>query len=459
MSSHYEPQIITETPQEVNRQILEQTKRWGKNFKLALAFMGVLFLLGIIGFIIRLTDGLDDFTPWGYFMATYAFLLTTASSAPIVSITQRMVRSHWRRPMARASETFAVVGVLSTLMFIPLILLLPSADGRRSIWFEWPGTPLFTDLLAVVFLAVLGLMLLWVASIPDLAARRDHDSTTPRWVSRLAMEWRGTTRQWNVLRGALMIMGAMYFLFLVYVHTIIAADFAEALVPGWKDAILPTYHALSGLQSAFASTILATFLLYKFGGFKDFISKDQFWAAGKIMFALSLLWAYFWMSGFIVYWYGRQPAEQTILRYLMFDAYIVPFIITVFLNFLVPFLVLLWNFARKSILGPTIVAVSILIGTLFDRIRLYVASFSAADKTDSLDTLHPEPLSEVLPAVMPGGPDVLIVIGGIAGAIFLYMLATKIIPPVSIWEITEGMLYRKKKTFLKRTIMVMGKPE
>ena len=405
MASHYEPQVITQTPQEVTREILDQTRRWGKNFKIALAFFAALFLLGIIGFSIRLA-GYERgvFTPWGYFMATYAFLLTTASSAPIVSITQRMVRSHWRRPMARASETFAVVGVLSTLMFIPLILLLPSAEGRRSMWFEWPGTPLITDLLAVVFLAILGIALLWVASIPDLAARRDHDSTMPRWASRLTMDWRGTDRQWHVLRGALMMMGAMYFLFLVYVHTIIAADFAEALVPGWKDAILPTYHALSGLQSAFASTIVATFLLYKFGGFKGFISVDQFWSAGKIMFALSLLWAYFWMSGFMIYWYGRQPVEQNILRYLMFEAYIVPFVITIFLNFLVPFLVLLWNFARKSILGPTIVGFSILLGTLFDRIRLYVASFSAGDNTEALESLHPEPLSQVLPAVMPGVP-------------------------------------------------------
>jgi hypothetical protein len=60
---------------------------------------------------------------------------------------------------------------------------------------------------------------------------------------------------------------------------------------------------------------------------------------------------------------------------------------------------------------------------------------------------------------MPGVPDVMMVVGGISGAIFLYMLATKLIPAVSIWEITEGMLYRTRRTFLKRTIMVMGKPE
>ena len=456
-----EPQVLTQTPQRVTEDVLGITAHMGARYKAALAFFGLLLILGIIGFALRAGDGFDKFGPWAYFMATYAFLLTTASSAPLVSVTQRMLRSHWRRPLARASEMFAVVGVISTLMFIPLVLLLPSSADRRSIWFEWPGTPLATDLLAVIFLGILGLALLYVGAVPDLAAARDHSEGRRQvWLRRLTLGWRGTDHQWKVLRAGLGVLGALYFLFLISVHSIIAADFAEALVPGWKDSIFPAYHALSGLQSAVASTLVALFLLRHLGGFKDYIAVDQFWGASKILLALTLLWGYFWFSGFIVYWYGRQPVEQNILRTFMFEAYRFPFFMAVFFTFLIPFSILIWNFVRKTMLGPTIVSCSILLGTLFDRIRIYVASFNIADAfPKGLETLHPEPLSVIVNPVLPNAADVLIILGGIGGAIFLYLLAIKFIPALSIWEITEGILYRVRRPYLKTHIMVMGKPE
>ena len=408
--SKVEPQVLTKTNQEVTEEILARTHSMGPRYKAALAVFGVLFLLGVIGFIIRAVDaGFDEFRPWGYFMAAFAFLLTTASTAPLFSVTQRMVKSHWRRPLARASELFGIVGVLSTLMFIPMIFLLPSAEGRRSIWFEWPATPHVTDVLAVVFLAILGLALLYVAALPDLAASREHATgARRRWLDRLVfINWRGTERQWAVQTAALRTMGAMYFLLLIVVHAIIAADFAEALVPGWKDAIFPVFHALSGLQSGVASVVVALFLLHRLGGFKDYIAVDQFWGASKLLLPLTLLWFYFWFSGFIVFWYGRQPVEQNILKVFMFETYWVPFLLAFLLSFLIPFLIVMWNFVRKSMLGPTIVASCILFGALFDRIRIYVASFSIADaRPDGLKSLEPEilQLRDARGSCCPAGP-------------------------------------------------------
>ncbi len=467
------PQVLTQSPKQVVDDIAGVTQAIGTGYRRALLFFGGLLVLGIIGFIWRAADaGFDSFRPWGYFMGAYAFLLTTASSAPLFSVTQRMVRSHWRRPMARASEMFGVVGILSTLMFIPLILMLPAAgsgatrelldEGRRTIWFEFPGTPLFTDLLFVVFLAVLGIALLYVTSYPDMVGFRSRAVGVRKRILDvlLFVEWRGTERQWKVQGAAINIMGALYFLLLIGVHTVIASDFAEAMVPGWRDAIFPAYHALAGLQCAVASTIVAMFLLYRFGGFKQYISVDQFWGASKIMLSLSLLWAYFWFSGFIVYWYGRQPVEQNILKLFMFDAYRVPFLISFFLQFLVPFLVLLWNFARKSILGPTIVASAILLGALVDRLRIYVASFQIGDlRSDALREVHPEVLAEVPNPILPGTADIFMVAGTLGGGILLYLLAMKVIPVLSMWEIKEGLLYRRRRRFLKMDIMVMGKPE
>ena len=102
---HYQPQVLEQTPQEITRDVLDETARVSSRYKKVLAVFAVLFALGIVGFVIRLLDagGFDDLSPWAYLMVGYAFLLTTAASAPLFSVTQRMVKSHWRLPMARVS--------------------------------------------------------------------------------------------------------------------------------------------------------------------------------------------------------------------------------------------------------------------------------------------------------------------------------------------------------------------
>ena len=461
---HYQPQVLEQTPQEITRDVLDETARVSSRYKKVLAVFALLFALGIVGFVIRLLDagGFDDLSPWAYLMVGYAFLLTTASSAPLFSVTQRMVKSHWRLPMARVSEMFAVVGVLSTLMFIPLILLLPSSASRVSIWFEWPGTPFWPQLLSVIFLTVNGLGILYATLVPDLARERDHGSGFRRGLgARLAGYWSGTPRQWRVLKAAIGVLGALYFINLIMVHTMVSADFAMVLVPGWRDAIFPPFQALHGLQGAVATTIIAMFIMRNLSGLREYVSVDFFWGASKILLGLSLLWAYFFFTEFIIFWYGRQPVEQELLKTFMFNSYRWPFIAAVFLCWLIPFLTLIWNFARKSMIFPTIAASSAVLGVLADKIRIYPGAFSLADehRDEVFGQLHPERLSEAPAALWPSGPDVLMLIGIIAGGVLLYLLAIKVVPMLSIWEVSEGTLYRKRKRFLKREIMVMGKPE
>ena len=48
------------------------------------------------------------------------------------------------------------------------------------------------------------------------------------------------------------MMGTLYFFTFVFVHFILSTDFAMSLVPGWRDAIFPMYHAISSIQAGLA---------------------------------------------------------------------------------------------------------------------------------------------------------------------------------------------------------------
>ena len=424
--------------------------------------LAIVFIAGIVGFVMRVTDGVSDRAVWGYYAAVFAFILTTAQAAPMVAIAPRLAKSHWRRPISRAAELWSIVGLFNLLLFIPLLWVLPSLeDGRRSLWFFGQGdvpaySPHIWATVAIVSLVAIGIALLWVSALPDFAAVRDHSTGwRQRWAGRMAFDWRGTSAQWNMLYNRTGVLGGLYFMMLVFVHFLISLDFLIALVPGWIDALFPITHAANALQAGVATMLLTMFFLRQFGGYKEYIELEHFWALGKILFALSLLWFWFWFSSFNVIWYGKKPSEQSVLELLTKGPYVSVFMVVFILNFVLPLFTMMWNPVRKSIWGPPLIASSVLIGTFLDRIRLYVAAYSIPGIGDPLVDKHE--LAGIPEAHLPDAADVLLVLGAISGSILVYMLASKVIPVVSIWEQRELLLYKLHKRFHRAEVLVLGK--
>jgi len=261
-------------------------------------------------------------------------------------------------------------------------------------------------------------------------------------------------------------LGGLYFMMLVFAHTIVAYDFAESLVPGWHDSIWPAWHALSGLQAGLATVIITLFVVRSAAGLKDYIGVDQFWGLAKLMLALCLLWGYFWWSGFIIYWYGKAPVEENVLHLFMLGPYKMFFFGSFFLSFLIPaFGILIWNPFRRSILGPTVAATLILIGTFSDRIRMFVASYNVGipgqSSPEALDLIQtsPKEFALITSTTLPSGADLLMMMGALAAALLVYLLATRLLPLINIWEAQEGLILQEVRSFHKVDLKVVAKPE
>ena len=447
----------------VSQDLINLHKRKGKFFGIAAIVMSVLFILGVFGFILKVSEGVDDPSEWGYYAALVSFLITAGQGALMVAIATRLVKAHWRRPISRAAEMFAVVGLYNLILLIPLLWVLPGlSDGRRSLWFfnelkNIPeNMPQIQVLLSMIFLVLAGIGLLWISSLPDLAVIRDSEVNKKKkgLIGRLSAQWYGTSRQWFIQYHRLGMMGAFYFMMLITTHFLFSMDFSMTLVPGWIDALYPATHAHNSLQAGIAIVLIAMFILRRFGGYGDYIKYEQFWGLGKLLFAASLLWFWFWFSSFIVFWYGAKPNEQGVLELLMVGPYLPVFLVAFTLNFLVPLFTMMWNPLRRSIWGPTVIAFSVLVGTVFDRIRIYVSSWSVATQENK------HLLTEIPSAIKPDVADILMWLGGISGAILIYLLATRIIPVVSIWEQKELLLYRIHKPFHRlEEVLVLGKKD
>ena len=476
------PPEVSLTPQGVTEHVTGKVLNFDSRLGIAMVGLMLLTVLGVVGFLVRVFGDDGGFSDearhkWGYYAAMFGFLLVTAGSAPVAAIGFRWTKNHWRRPLSRASELFAVVGVLQVLWFIPLIFLLPEIDlngdgafavgqDRRTIWMEVPiGAPLWWDTAAVVALALCGLAILWVSARPDMLelAQRSNGSRTKLW-SRLALGWRGTERDWVVQKGFLAVLGAFYFMLLIFVHTLISLDFALSLVPGWKDSIFAPYHALTGMQAASGMLIFTMFLMRNYGGYRQYISVDPFWCFSKVLLGLTLLWGYFWFSEFMTFWYGRDPAEQSIIKLIMFESYKTAFLLNFFFSFLIPFGILLWNGLRKSIIGPTLAGASVVIGSFFMMVRLYVPAFNIPHGDLGAHTIadFEAEAGQIAPQLLPVTPDVwdvFIILGGLGGMAFIFLLGTKLFSVMSMWETKEGLLYVLHRPFMKGRYMVLGKPE
>jgi hypothetical protein len=436
--------------------------------KLFMWILAALSVIGIVGIVFRFIndDGRQD---WGYYAATVGWMLTIFGGAPMVAIAPALAKANWVRPVARIASLGAVATSVLALLLIPLLFKLPALTEfsevlgddvrRRSIWFDSPDyAPHFWNALSLATLALVGMFMAYVMAIPDLAAIRDHGSGwKQRWAKKLARGFHGRPQQWEWLKMRIGITGALYFATLMFVNFLFSLDFAVSMVPGWKDSVFPFYHVITSFQAGLAFVILGAWASRRWGGTEKFIGQEQMWSLGKFMLATTLLWFYFFYSSFIVFWYGRSESDTATIKLLVSGPYIYLFWTVFFLVFIIPWWVMIWNKVRDSLWGPPIAAVIILFGLFLDRIRIYVASWSAVP--DDLELATTSILGDMPETMWPDIFDIFIMVGLPALGLLSILLVTRLVPVVSLWEMQQSRLISKPIRFLRGHALLVGKPD
>ena len=436
----------------------------GGKFKLVFGIFGILSLMGLISLIIKITQGFDDKSSWGYYSAIVSLLFGIFGTAPMVAIAPMIAKADWHRPISRIANMFTAAGLSSVIMVIPLIFALPplvvGGYRRRSIWFDANiYTPHVFFGLAVVGLFLIGLGMLWVSSIPDLASVRDHSTgRRQRIAGALSRGFVGTERQWISLRARIGMMSTFYFMFLIFVHILYSVNFNLELVAGWKDAIYPMYHAMTGIQSGIATIMIAVFFIRKYYKLEDVIKIDQIWGLAKLMFAATIFWFYFFICAFMIFWYGKSAINEMTIKILVNGPYMWVFIGAFLLSFIVPWWIIIWNPIRTNPPMLVLVAVITLIGCILDRIRLFVISWQVyGEETIHLRYIPAEDIPDNM--IMPTILDGTLLVGFVSLGIFMFLLMSRLIPMVSIWERHQSILLTKHIKFYRTEVYAVGKPD
>jgi len=459
------------TARQLTEDVLERMRMARERTGAPLLIASVLSVAGLVGILLKLSHGFGDRAAWGYYAAIVGWLLSTACSAPIIVIVTRLARGDWRRPFTRIGDIYAFTPAIMLLLVTPVMLALPPLEGRRNLYMNWPGAPHVYIFLAFLGLAIIGPLLAYLATLPDMATLRDNDEGSGEFARSRASYWIGSVRQWAVHRSGLVFLaGPLYFIMLGGVQLIYATDFSMSLIPGWMDAVYPAYVGVTGLQAGMATLIISMYVVRKAGHLENYITRDHFWTLSKILLPLSLMWFYFFWSAFIIMWYGKKPNEQAVMALLVgwppgitqgmlgLGPGFPFFALSALCNFILPFVIMVWNPVRYSIIGPTIVSVIIVFGNLMDRIRLYTSAFSIPNEWVQLHELE---LDKVLEHHLPT-PDMadwLLFAGAFGLFGFILLTASRVVPMLSVWENKEGLLYRVVRPFHHGHVTVVGKPD
>lgn len=125
----------------------------------------------------------------------------------------------------------------------------------------------------------------------------------------------------------------------------------------WYSTLYAWYCMVSWFLGAIALTILLMIYLKSKGYYKQ-VTDEHLHDLGKYMFAFSIFWTYLWFSQYMLIWYSNI-GEETIYFKQRVDQYPVLFYGNLFMNFVIPFLVLMRNDTKRKY--GTLIFVSIVV--------------------------------------------------------------------------------------------------
>jgi NNP family nitrate/nitrite transporter-like MFS transporter len=316
--------------------------------------------LGVFGF----TFGFFTGTPrlWQAFLLNSFFFLTIALGGAVFISINRVANAGWDVAIRRVPEA------LMSYLPIGFVTMLAIYFGRDSLYeglrtffaygnepmvFKnaWLSTPFFFARMAIF----LGLWLLLAWLLKRESRRQDLDGNEEH------------TRKAKRYAAIFLAVFGLTFTFASF-------DWLMSIEPLFYSTIYAFYIISGVLLSGFAAITLAVIILRGRGLLPE-VNENHLHNLGKLVFGFSTFWAYIWLCQYLLIYYANLP-EETIyyLRRMQTPGWKTLFFLNIFLNWLIPFVMLLSRAAKRSSGFLASACVIVLIGHWVD---LYVLIFPA----------------------------------------------------------------------------------
>jgi hypothetical protein len=338
------------------------------------------WLVGGVALIVAISGA---FTSPDKFYQSYLFsyllvLGLTLGSLGLLML-QHLTGGNWgiiiRRPLEAAAQNIWLV----FLMFVPVVL------GMNSLYRAWmdpevrkadPLSPLqqryLTSsgfLIRAVIYFVIWFALIWIFN--SWSRRQDVDQ-----------EDRALRRHFKLLAGPGIIL-------YVVAMTFASIDWVMSLSPHWASTIYGFIFVAGQAISAMSLMIAVVVLLSGSEPFAGVLQKRHLHDLGKLLFAFTMLWAYFDFSQLLIIWSGNLPEEITFYRSRLNGGWGVIAVIVLVFHFAVPFLLLLSQDVKRNARLVSKIALGMLFMRLVDLFWMTRPEFTERALPTWLDIVVP----------------------------------------------------------------------
>ena len=302
----------------------------GREQKLLFAMLGI----GVIGFAAGLYT--NDARLWPSFLLNAFFFLTFALGAAVFISINHVANAGWSTAIRRVPEAMMSYLPLASISMLALFFGRNTLyEGLRTFFgyngkpmvFKnaWLSTPFFFSRMAVF----LGIWVLLTWLIKRESRRQDVDGSL------------GHTSKGRKYAAIFLAVFALTF-------TLASFDWLMSIEPLFYSTIY-AFYVISGLLLSGLASITVLVILLRRRGFLPEVSENHLHNLGKLVFGFSTFWAYIWLCQYILIYYANLP-EETIyyLRRMQTPGWKALFFANIFLNWLIPFVMLLSRGAKRS---------------------------------------------------------------------------------------------------------------
>jgi hypothetical protein len=280
------------------------------------------------------------------YLTGWAFLLTTAVGGLFFLFFQHLTKAAWSVTTRRINEALVWSFPLLALLGIPILFGMHDLYHWTHAELYDPNSPQYDEILAgkraylntpfwairmVLYFALFTFISYRLYSLSikmDMEGPGSRDDGIPAKLR--------TTSAWGLPLAAIATAFCSY-------------DVLMSTDPHWFSTIFGVYFFSGGILAAVSTIALVAALLQKTGGMlTGIVTAEHYQDLGKYMFGFVVFWAYIAFSQYMLYWYGGIPEEIVWYQHRLEGAWAWHSAMLLILHFIVPFLILLPRFPKRS---------------------------------------------------------------------------------------------------------------
>lgn len=275
------------------------------------------------------------------------YVLGLALAGLLFVALQNVTGASWSVVFRRVPDAMASTLPIAAVLSLAVLALIPTlyewshadvvaADPLLATKAAWLN-PTFFVIRTVVCMAVWLLFAFLVVTVPLRRAKANGGSSDVRPV------------------GA----SAAFLAFFAVTFSVLSFDWIMSLEPHWFSTVYALYNFSGLFLGGLAVVTFFVIVLRRLGPLDGVVRNDHLHDLGKLLLGMSTFWAYIWFCQYMLIWYTNIPEETAHFVARGEGTWGVLFLVNLFANWLIPFVVLLPREAKRS--ETVLLAMSVLL--------------------------------------------------------------------------------------------------